>query len=182
MIDSEYSARHETRFTGTVRLLKKSDLPFLKPILEIWIRDRKTHEIIVEEVEETLKAMEDSVDIKNDRTYFVAETGDGSVIGTMGMRNPDPRLLEFARTDKPIELINAFVSNNHRKLGAGKTLVQAIIDEAKQKGYKELILDSGPRYMYSGWGAWNKIFGQPTAVAKNYYGKGANAPVWSKLL
>jgi len=94
--------------------------------------------------------MEESISGKNDRTYFVAVTQDGNVVGSMGMRTPDPRLLQYVTTGKPIELVNAFVSKDYRRQGTGQALVHTIEKEAKQKGYTELIMDSGPRYKFTG--------------------------------
>ncbi|OGG34423.1 hypothetical protein A2363_00530 [Candidatus Gottesmanbacteria bacterium RIFOXYB1_FULL_47_11] len=142
--------QHEVPFSGSIRPIQTSDLSLLKPILETWIRDSETHELLTEELESTLQAMEESISGKNDRTYFVAVTQDGNVVGSMGMRTPDPRLLQYVTTGKPIELVNAFVSKDYRRQGTGQALVHTIEKEAKQKGYTELIMDSGPRYKFTG--------------------------------
>jgi len=173
---------HEVPFSGFTRRLQQTDIPFLKPILETWVRDRKTHELLNEEVEEILSTMKDSIVGKNDRTYFVAETEDGNIAGSIGMRKPDPRLFIYTRTDNPIEIINAFVSKEHTRQGIGRALINTVEENARKNGFKELILNSGPRYMFSGWPAWTKIFGRPIAIAQDYFGKGIDAPVWRKIL
>lgn len=81
-----------------------------------------------------------------------------------------------------MELINAFVDNSERRKGVGRALVTAIEEHVKGKGYKEFILISGPRYQFSGWAAWTKIFGPPIATARDYFGEGYHAQVWRKAL
>jgi len=42
------------KFRGVVRQLRVDDLPNIRPILETWLRDRNTGELLVNEVEEDL--------------------------------------------------------------------------------------------------------------------------------
>jgi GNAT superfamily N-acetyltransferase len=173
---------HEQPFPGTVRPLQLEDLCSLRPILETWIVDRQTKQPLPEEVDETLEAMRQSIDGVNNRTYFVAQSEDGQVVGVMGMRAPDERMIPFTQTTNPVEVVNAFVSKTHRRKGIGKALITSIESVARSQGKTEIILNSGPRYQLSGWGAWKKIFGDPMGIAQDYYGEGGNAPVWRKTL
>jgi GNAT superfamily N-acetyltransferase len=138
-------------------------------------------EIIHDEVEETFKAMGESIIGINRRTYFVAEASDRQVIGVIGITAPDKRLHQYIKTNNPVELINAFVHPNHRRKGVGKALVKFIENYAKNKGYTEIILTSGPRYQFSGWEAWIKLFGSPIVTAKNYFDRKYPAKVWGKI-
>lgn len=180
MSSSETDTVPEKIFNGTVRLLRQEDLFSIRPILETWIRWEK--KVLTEEIEETLKAMEESISGQNNRTFFVAVSANNKVVGVMGMKDPEEKMIPYTKTDKPVELINAFVSKDYRRQGIGKALVGAIENQARQKGYKELVLNSGPRYQFSGWAAWKKIFGEPAAIAKDFYGEGWDAPVWRKIL
>ncbi len=177
-----------TGFKGTVRDLKRGDLPFLKPILETWIKDRETGEPIPEEVEEDLQIMADSIDHKNDRTYVVAENSDGEVIGIAGFKTPDPRMIPFTQTPNPAELINAYVKSDERKgRGVGRALVAKLEEEARANGYTEIILNSGPRYKDTGWPFYDKLVNdidryKRVGVAVGYYGEGGDAPIWRKIL
>ncbi len=170
-------------FTGRVRPLTVNDLEEVKPILEVWLKDRVTNEPLTKEVDEGLEVMKDSVDGHNDRSYLVAEDA-GKVIGIVGMKNPDEVMLGFARTQKPYELVNAYVDPRYRKgRGVGRSLVAGLESLAKQKGHKELILNSGPRYKDTGWGFYDKLPGyKRVGLATEYYGVGGDAPVWSKVL
>jgi hypothetical protein len=60
-------------FAGAVRVPEEKDLPAIKPILEAWIRDSETHEIIPVEVEGVMEAIRGSMTRVNDIHYLVAE-------------------------------------------------------------------------------------------------------------
>lgn len=87
----------------------------------------------------------------------------------MGLQTPGETMKSFAVTDNPAEIINAYVAYDQRGMGTGRSLVKHLEELASQKGYKEVILNSGPRYMRSGWPFWRRIYGEPAGVAKNFY-------------
>ncbi|KKR63108.1 hypothetical protein A2210_02745 [Candidatus Woesebacteria bacterium RIFOXYA1_FULL_40_18] len=171
-------------FQGSVRELRLDDLDSLRPILSTWIKDRDTGETLPGEVEEDLEIMGDSAQGKNDRKYFVAEDVEGKVIGVIGFKNPDPRMLKYCQTSNPAELVNAYVSADQRAgKGAGKALVAKLEAEAIKEGRTEIVLNSGPRYKETGWGFYDKLPGyQRVRIAVGYYGEGGDAPVWRKEL
>ena len=173
-------------FSGIVRLLESKDLVDLKPVLEEWIKDRDTGNPLPTEVEKNLQVMSASIGGGTDYTYFVATQVDGKAIGVIGMRPPEEKMmaLDFLKTDKPVELINAYVSSFHRAgKGVGSSLVRKLEGEAIQRGFTEVVLNSGPRYKATGWGFYDKQPGyNRVGVAISYYGPGGDAPVWKKSL
>jgi len=91
--------------------------------------------------------------------------------------------MPYVATSSPAELINAYVAQDHRGgKGVGHSLVNAIRQRAKEKGHTEIILNSGPRYKFSRWPTWMRLFGKPIAVARQYYGEGGDAPIWRENL
>ena len=171
---------HEHTFTGVIRLIREEDIPQLQPILETWIRDSKTHELVRDEVAGLMEAMRLSIDGKNDRVYLVAEASDKQIVGVMGFKNPDDTMRAFAKTHNPAELINAYVAQ--RGTGVGTTLIRGIEAEASMRGYTEIILNSGPRYRETGWDFYNNQPGyEQVGFVKGMY-KTGDAPVWSKVL
>lgn len=171
------------RFNGKVRLAEERDIVLLKPILETWIRDRIANQLIPEEIGEVLKDVTGSINHTNNITYLVAETVDGKTIGMLGFRPPEEKMLSYISTKNPIEMITAYVAKEHRGgKGVGKALVSKGEELARQRGNTEIIFNSGPRYKFSGWPIWMKMFGRPIAVAKGFYGEGGDAMVWRKLL
>lgn len=183
MVDTE-DKKEMKLFSGKIRSLSDGDIPTLRPILATWVKDRASGQLLPEEVEEDLQVMLESIGGKNDRTYLVAEDVDGSVIGVIGFKIPDPRMLPFTKTSKPTELVNAYVSQEHRAgKGVGRALVNKLEEEAKAKGFTEVVLNSGPRYKDTGWGFYDKLEGyQRVGIAECYYGEGGDAPVWRKTL
>ena len=115
--------------------------------------------------------------------YLVAVTEDGEIIGVVGMRPPSPEVLQFVSTDRPVEMINAYVDTGHRKgRGVGTALVRELERLARECGYGEMILNSGPRYRNSGWEFFDRLGYERRGLARDLYGEGDHAPVWSKIL
>jgi ribosomal protein S18 acetylase RimI-like enzyme len=102
----------------------------------------------------------------------------------MGLSPLKIALAKFSRTDKPIEIVNAYVHRDYREgQGIGTTLVNALTQRAISRGNTEMLLDSGPRYKNTGWGFWDRQPGfERVGLAKNLYGRGLDAPVWRKSL
>lgn len=173
----------ENRFSGTIRPLQADDLTQIKPILETWIRfPTKTGTLLAEEVEETLEEMEKSTRGENDKIYFVAETTDGQIAGSLGYQHLRDEMKSYATTDKPAEVINAYVADEHRAgKGVGTALFSFVESELKQKGFKEFLLNSGPRYRNTAWGFYDKLIGPSVGQLDNFYGEGFHAPVWRKV-
>ncbi|MBI4057915.1 GNAT family N-acetyltransferase [Candidatus Microgenomates bacterium] len=178
------TSKERPLFQGSVRELRLDDLDSLRPILSTWIKDRDTGETLPDEVEEDLQIMGDSAQGKNDRQYFVAEDVNGKMIGVIGFKNPDPRMLDYCKTSNPAELVNAYVRVDQRAgKGVGRALITKLEEEARKKGFTEIVLNSGPRYKDTGWGFYDKLPGyQRVGVAVGYYGEGGDAPVWRKEL
>ena len=185
MVDNKdrFKPNEPLKFQGSIRNLREKDLLALKPILETWVKNRDTGLLIPEEVEEDLQLMSDSVD-GSDRTYFVAEDQNGEVIGVIGYKKPDDKMLEFTSTPNPAELVNAYVKIDERKgKGVGRALVAKLEESAKDMGFTEIVLNSGPRYEKTGWGFYDKLPGyKRVGVAVKLYGEGGDAPVWTKIL
>jgi len=88
---TELPLNHEKKFDGVIRLAKEEDETSLRPILETWIKDRNTKQVIDEEVDGVLKAVEQSARGQGEATYLVAETSRGEVVGMMGFRPPEKK-------------------------------------------------------------------------------------------
>ena len=100
----------ESMFNGTLRGVRSEDLVALRPILEHWIRDGDTGKLLTEEVNGVLSAIEASIDGSTDKSYVTAEDSEGKVVGVMGMTAPGEEMQHYAKSEKPAELINAFVN------------------------------------------------------------------------
>jgi len=165
----------------TVRPPRIEDLDALHPIFEYWIRDRYTGEIAPDEIAQTEASIVASINGETSQEFMVAER-QGKILGIMGIQAPHGRMLDYAKTQKPMELITALVSDDARRTGAGKELVRALIKKATERGAEEIIVNSGPRYEKTGWPFWQHLFGEPIGTAVGFYGPGGDAKVWRKLL
>lgn len=173
----------DSGFEGIIRPLKIEDLDQLRPILERWIRDPKSNEVIEEEVEEDLQTMRDVLEGKLDAIFFVAErNSDKRVVGVAGMRDPRPTVAQFlSENSRPRELINMYTAE--REKGVGSAVISVVEQYARDNGYTEIVLDSGPRFEKTGWGFYDKREGyERVGIAKDRYGVGSDAPVWKKIL
>lgn len=70
---------------------------------------------------------------------FVAETNSGEVIGYVsGSVHYDPHLLHYPEA----EIIDWFVTAEHRHVGVGKELLETFFAKAKELGCKSMSLES----------------------------------------
>lgn len=168
-----------------VRELQAGDIDKLRPIIETWVREKKTEndlgEIITEEVEEILGRMRGSlIESLDDISYhyLVAELSQMGLVGMIGYRQPPQGMInQFVKTEKPAEGINFFVARDIKGQGVGSRLNRALIAELRENGYTEFLFDSGPRYEKSGHPFHDSHY-QRVGVIDNRYGKGYNASVW----
>lgn len=171
------------KFKGITRPLKEEDLPFVKEVLEMWLRSMFTREIIPEEVEADMGFLKGSLNGSNERKYWVAQTEDGKVIGVMGLTKPKEELMPFKQTERPIELVNAYVDKDYRKgRGVGTALLNTLQNFARESGYTEILLESGPRYGKTGHPFYDKREFTRVGILENFYGRGFHSQVFRKPL
>ncbi len=164
-----------------IRQARLGDEAGVDIILQQSVRDSKTGEILYDEIADIKDSINESILQNTKKKFYIAEFG-GKIIGIMGMTEPDPRVLDLVSTEKPIEIINAFVDTGERGKNVGKMLAKNIEATARNLGFTELIVNSGPRYEHTGWPFWRSLYGEPVSVKEDYYGPGLDAPVWVKIL
>lgn len=153
------------------------------PLLVSCVRSHFTNEVIVEEIDEIIGNVRESVENPDAvRYYAVARTGSGMVVGMMGLAPPEEPLKPFVTTDNPIEIVNAYVAKGMRGLDIGSLLLRHLLNKAEREQYEQVLLSSGPRYEKTGWPFWDKQFGESIGVLENRYDGCVDAKVWGKLL
>lgn len=173
----------EQKFAGEIRPVGMQDITAIQHILRQWVIVPGTTEVIESEVEEVLAYIKGSIGGTNTRKYIVAQSPSGEVVGFAGTDLPETDMLEYKTSDNPLELINLYVDTNNRTgKGVGSALYNAIKNNARNNGYTQLMLNSGPRYRESGWPFYMRIIGEPVGELKDKYGTNLHAPVWSENL
>lgn len=169
-----------------IRPLQESDIDQFEPILTAHVWDRRTDEVLTDEIEAIKGYMRGEKDeYGRVRTYIVAKDQAGKVIGCMAYAIPDPDMVKHFQLENPedsIELLNAFVSPDvFRGSGVGRQLLAAICEAGRQEAKKQLLIHSGPRYQES-WGFYDKMTDEHTGYIENKYGEGRHAKTWRKEL
>lgn len=177
----EPGSQEREKFNGVIRPLQEGDIPALKQISEHWLQDFGV--VARDEVEGDMKTLRESLEEDSDKKMFVAETPDGKVVGMMGVKlHPKDELLRFAKTDNPSELIVAYVHPDYRKgQGIGTALITQCQEFARSQGKKEILLESGPRNLDTGYPFYDRQPGfQRVGKIKDFYGPRLDTVVWQK--
>ncbi|XP_075704714.1 putative N-acetyltransferase camello [Rhinoderma darwinii] len=85
-----------------------------------------------------------------DRCFWVAES-DGEIVGTVAAAP-----LKQTDGEKQMELKRLSVPRRHRKKGIATVLCKTVIDFARRRGYKAVVLDTS-MYQISSWNLYEKI-------------------------
>jgi ribosomal protein S18 acetylase RimI-like enzyme len=170
-------------FDGTVRQLRAADLIPVERILSLWVRESPSSPPLATEIDGYLALMSSSLAENTGYRYLVA-TAEEFVVGVVGMRPPCREMHPFVMTDRPVEMINAYVETRLRQgRGVGTALVRELERLARACGYREMVLNSGPRYRGSGWKFFDRLKDyERRGAVMDLYGPGGHAPVWGKLL
>ncbi|MBW4061963.1 hypothetical protein HJC99_05325 [Candidatus Saccharibacteria bacterium] len=156
----------------------------LLPVLISAIRNPPTDEVAMDEITEVLAAI---LSYRNQPSqgYCVVAKQPGSqvLLGVMTLKPPDKIIRGFARSENPIELTDAYVLT--RRTGIGRALVAHMENKARADGHTEIVLVSGPRFRWSGWPFWRRLYGRPVGIAERYFNDAEgeyDGSVWRKPL
>ncbi|MGG3455119.1 GNAT family N-acetyltransferase [Paenibacillus rhizolycopersici] len=109
--------------------------------------------------------------------FFLVARSAGEVVGTISFGPCGKEIAECTRhaLDDVGELGSLYVLSACQGQGIGAALIQAMADELKGRGIQQFCLDSGYKKAQQ---KWLRKFGEPYAVAKNYWGPGQDHMVW----
>jgi GNAT superfamily N-acetyltransferase len=126
------------------------DLPQIQNILSQWTEK--------EEVDKYVKRIENEIKgITEFNMHFWVAKENQKVLGVIGLNDPLPKSLSFAKTSKPGEIKILYVDKREQGKGIGKSLVSFVESEAKKAGYEELLIRSAKRYENTAWGFYQKM-------------------------
>lgn len=170
-------------FINQIRSVEERDVERLSIILESWVVDDENWDILFVEVESILNQILNSINWNKQRKYIVAVDTDNNPIWIIWMKSRnsiDGTMSLFTNSDRPVELINFFVSKEFKWTWIWKTLLNGLIEYAKSVDATEIVVNSWPRYQ-SSWWFYDKHF-ERVWVARDYYWKWVDATVWRMIL
>ncbi|WP_458462588.1 GNAT family N-acetyltransferase [Paenibacillus sp.] len=108
--------------------------------------------------------------------FLVAKMGD-VIVGTIsyGPCGEEIRECTDNRLNDIGELGSLYVLPEVQGQGIGSALILALVTELQRRGIKQFCLDSGYRIAQK---KWQRKFGEPYVVAKNYWGEGTDHMIW----
>jgi len=159
-----------------IRLVKKQDLVQVFNILKDWLTEKEA-----EYYTNSIRGVvEDSSSKPKFNSYYYAALINNQVVGVIGFRELNPKLLKFSKTEKPVELCIFYIKKDYRKKGTGSILLDFLMKEIKRRDYKEVIVRSSDRFMDTGWGLYNKkgfsVVGEFTSKTNN------KSRIWNKKI
>lgn len=149
------------------------DLEQIKEILSQWTE--------IDEVEKYITRISNEIDGKTkfNMQFWVAKGK--IVVGVVGLCNPSPNILSFAKTSNPGEIKILYVDTETQGKGIGKSLVEYIEEQAFRQEYSELLVKSAERYRSTAYGFYEKLGYLKTGIVES--GEGSKRmQVFGKVL
>ena len=114
---------------------------------------------------------------KEARVFFLVAKMGKSIVGTIsyGPCGEEIRECTDHRLNDIGELGSLYVLPEVQGQGIGSALILALVTELQRLGIQQFCLDSGYRIAQK---KWQRKFGEPYVVAKNYWGEGTDHMVW----
>jgi L-amino acid N-acyltransferase YncA len=160
-----------------VRGVRADDLDDVREILSNWLLDADTGLALADEIDERVELVREALTRETPRRYLVAES-EGAVVGIIGLQsnNIDPEL--FSPSERPVELITAYVRRNQCRVGIGRALADEAEALATAIGFTTLLVVSGSRNRESGYPFWRRRYGNHVRYDAEYFGAGQERVVW----
>ena len=158
----------------TVREMRKDDIEEIKQIYALYWPEEDFRNRLISRVEDFFKKTSEI--IPQEFSYFVADLN-SDVVGVAGVRNVPDHMRSFTVTDNPAELY--IIATKILQNGIGSTLMNKVIDYAREKKYTELVLYSGETHSQY-WSFYDKIgFNR---VQESIAPNGEKGMIWTKIL
>lgn len=106
------------------------------------------------EYERNLRRILTSLEKESRDRFFVARAESGGIVGMVGYRPvEDRRLFDHVQLvdGRAVSLQLFHIASAHRRKGIGRMMLEAVERAAGAEGIQWMIVDSGPRYMLTGW-------------------------------
>lgn len=168
-----------------IRRPHPADVAELSEFFRIVITDT----FIKEGIGHLVEAIEEEIEIKNhylkmdimndgDERCFLLAIHHDKVIGSIEY-GPASKLINECTNDELKDLNEVgtvFVHPDYQRQGIGNLLLKEMYLILKSNNIEEICLDSGYRQAQK---IWEKKFGEPQYVLKDYWGKGLDHMIWN---
>lgn len=136
-------------------------------------------ELLEKEIDEKRTFLKEDIASDGKDKYFLIALHKGRVIATAECGPATPTVIECTKGKlKDItEVGTVFVHPDYQGRGLGTLMLNMICITLLGRGEKEFCLDSGFKNAQK---VWEKKFGKPEYVVKDYWGKGRDHKVWIK--
>lgn len=167
-----------------IRRPRRDDLEDLNRFFRVVITDTFIKEGISdlvnemhEEIDTKKQFIEQDLDSGGVKRYFLIALERDQIIGSIAF-GPANELIctctENAFQDL-IEIGTVFVHPEYQQKGIGNLLLKAMYRTLQNRGIEEFCLDSGYK---SAQKIWQKKYGFPTYLMKDYWGEGSDHMIW----
>jgi GNAT superfamily N-acetyltransferase len=129
---------------------KTTDIEKISEIISFWT-EREEVDKYIERIKSEIGGL-----IEYNLQFWVAKNGNHPV-GIVGLCNPLPKILPFAKTKKPGELKILYLDKETRGKGIGRQLVDFFEEEARKQGYQEILIRSAKKYEDTAYGFYEKM-------------------------
>jgi GNAT superfamily N-acetyltransferase len=158
---------------------------FSKVIIDTFEKEglSELHEDLENEMKEKKQFLESDLGSNGETRHFLLaiDKNQNKIVGSIAY-GPANELIntctEGALKDL-IEIGTVFVHPEYQRRGIGTLLLNVMLLTLQNKGIKEFCLDSG---YTSAQQVWQKKFGEPDYLMKDYWGKGSDHMIWKKSL
>jgi GNAT superfamily N-acetyltransferase len=118
---------------------------------------------------------------KNNSSLFLVAKNDAIIVGIAGFFPVSKTIRKNIPTlsEKDIEIGSVYIRPHYQRMGITSELLNALLEEMKNKGITEFYLDCGypTSQVY-----WKRIFGDPIREFPNYFGEGESYMIWEIMV
>jgi 2'-5' RNA ligase/GNAT superfamily N-acetyltransferase len=111
-----------------------------------------------EEVEKYCQRINNEIESHTEfNMHFWVSENDGKVVGIGGLADPLPKVIEFCRGGKSVEIKILYLDSAARGLGLGKEFLVFLERQAAESDNDEIIIRSDNKYEKTAWGFYDKM-------------------------
>lgn len=167
-----------------IRRPNTSDIEELNQFFHLVITDTFAKEGIanlVDDIEAEIvckkKYLKHDFESNGEKRYFLIALEEDKIIGTIEY-GPSSELITVCTDGEYknlVEVGTVFVLPPYQRQGIGTKLLNEMVQTLRNRGIEEFCLDSGYGLAQQ---IWQKKFGEPNYLLKDYWGKGQDHMIW----